>query len=288
MSFAGPRKFSRTGAVILGAPVVAAGVAVQLPHLHARPTSAYHRLLAAVAHSTAAKSEHFSLTEAVSTSGAAQKSATVKATGEIKGSGTSAAAQMTMLVPGAGSIELRMVPPDLYVRLPAAAAEQLGTTKPWIAVNVDILAKAKLGASFGELTSASNTWAATLAELKAISSKVTVVGTAPVRGVPTTAYRTTVDLAKAAAASKLTAAQLNQLESTIGQSSLPIEVWVDHNNLVRQVSYALTVHPRKQAAAVHVDSTIDLYNFGAPVSVSAPPASQVQNFTSQALSAAGG
>lgn len=288
MSYLGRKKFSRTGAMVFATPVMAAGIAVPFPHSSARPSPAYQRLLAAVAHSAAVKSEHFRLTEAVSTPSGAQQSATVKATGEIKGSGASASAQMTLLIPSAGSIELRMVPPDLYARLPTAAAKQLGITKAWISVNVDTLAKAKLGASFSELTGASNTWAATLAELKAISSKVTVVGTAAVQGVPTTAYRATVDLAKAAADSKLTAAQLNQLESTIGQSSLPIEVWVDHSDLVRQVTYALTVHPRKQAAAVHVDSTIDLYDFGAPVSVSAPPASQVQDFTNQALSAAGG
>ncbi len=288
MSCAVRRKFSRASAVILGAPVVAAGVAVQLPQLHPRPAPAYQRLLAAVAHSAAVKSEHFSLTEAVSMPGGTQTSGTVKATGEIAGSGASAVAELSMILPGTGSIELRMVPPDLYAHLPAAAANLLGITKPWISVNVDTLAKAKLGGSFSQLMSASSTWAVALAALKAVSSKVTVVGTAPVRGVPTTAYRATVNLAKAAAGSKLTTTQVTRLESTIGQSSLPIEVWVDHNDLVRQVTYAATVHPHKQSPAVHLDSTIDLYDFGVPVSVGAPPASEVQNFTSKVLSAAGG
>jgi hypothetical protein len=113
------------------------------------------------------------------------------------------------------------------------------------------------------------------------------VGTATVNGTRTTRYHVVVDLRKAASKSKDpdAAKTVEKLIQTTGTSTLPIDVWVDDQHLVRRekVAYSSTAAGKQVAFTM----TIDMTKYGAPVDVQAPPADQVSDF-SDLLKAAGG
>lgn len=62
------------------------------------------------------------------------------------------------------------------------------------------------------------------------------------------------------------------LAKIFGAAAIPVDVWVDGQNLVRQETLTL---PIPGGTGAHLVLTIDFYDFGVPVRVSAPPASQV-------------
>lgn len=112
--------------------------------------------------------------------------------------------------------------------------------------------------------------------LKAASADVTKVGSEQVRGVATTHYKGTFDenaaLAKVSGATKdlLTAAFKGS-----DVSAVPFEAWVDDQGRLRRTVQTLTISPA--GAPVTSRSTIEVYDFGTSVSVSAPPAAQVKD-----------
>jgi len=119
-----------------------------------------------------------------------------------------------------------------------------------------------------------------LSFLEAVSGGVQKVGTETVRGVATIHYRATVDLTKLGA--KLPArarSLLRNLRETAHLSSLPVEVWIATDGIARRFSYSmgpLTMGSETGSAT----ATMELYDFGVPVSVKAPPAADVIDFDS--------
>ena len=101
------------------------------------------------------------------------------------------------------------------------------------------------------------------------------VGTATVRGVPTTRYKVTVDLAKAKAKATSGTAKgsIAQLAKTLGSSkaTFPADVWLDaqHRVLRERVRYSATIGGVKS----DLDFTTDFTAFGAKVKVDTPAAS---------------
>jgi hypothetical protein len=100
------------------------------------------------------------------------------------------------------------------------------------------------------------------------AASVHKVGKASVRGTSTTHYTVTVN------AAKLTAGLRKSLKS-VGVSSGQLQVYVDGSGYVRRVSSALTHLKLGQgSAAAAVSLQVDLFDFGAPVTVTTPPASK--------------
>ena len=64
-----------------------------------------------------------------------------------------------------------------------------------------------------------------------------------------------------------------------GQREIPIEVWIDEQGRVRREKIAQRVNGRS------LDLTMELYGFGARDAVKAPPSSQTQDITGQAVRA---
>jgi hypothetical protein len=85
--------------------------------------------------------------------------------------------------------------------------------------------------------------------LRRVSNNVTNEGTETVRGVETTHYRATIDLP--------------------GGGSLPIDVWIDDQGYARKA----TLNADVSGASFNV--VFEMYDFGAPVNVQAPPADEV-------------
>lgn len=213
-------------------------------------------------------------------SGAAKKVTTITGSGIT--SLTSTRMVLDVTVPKLGVFDLRVAPPMLYLQLPAAARASIPGGKSWVAVNVNGLASSKLGASLPPLQATQSSAQALALLAAASSSSVTKVGLAKIHGATTTAYKVTIDLGKLASVD----AKLNKAVATLGTRTLPVELWIDNQHRLRQMLYTLSVPARAGAPATSVRGTVDLYGFGVPVHVPAPPASQVLTVSAQALAAA--
>ena len=122
------------------------------------------------------------------------------------------------------------------------------------------------------------------------SSIITTVGPATIRGVDTTEYTATVDLTKVAdQKSPAEQAALKSLEAQLHTSIMPIQVWLDAQGRVRQITVQVQASTTASsstgstipATSGKVTSTANYYDFGIPVDVSAPPSAQVDNVTDQ-------
>jgi hypothetical protein len=111
---------------------------------------------------------------------------------------------------------------------------------------------------------------------------ITTVGTEQVRGVETTHYRGTLDVA--AALSQLPADEQGEIGDRLTQLgidpkalSFPLDVWIDQDDLVRRVLLGVdgSKLPGGSTAGTTATVTLEFYDFGAPVNVTVPPADQV-------------
>ncbi len=206
----------------------------------ASPTSSLQDVQSAYTSTVGQKSAKLSLVEHLNVGGHALT---------INGAGAESFAdkKFTLTTTVAGQqIEIRELGQVLYEKLPAAASSHLPGGKPWISVNLNTLVQHLTGASLSELEAGQQEDPAnTLSYLKqASASGLHRVGTATVRGVPTTEYTATIDLNKVAAAQPGAVAKaIKAEEKSLGTSSYPISVWVDANHLVRQLGYHTTVSP---------------------------------------------
>jgi hypothetical protein len=192
---------------------------------------------------------------------------------------------------GGQQIEVRKVGQLLYERLPSAADSGLPGNTPWKSINLSSLLKHATGTSLSQLEAGQQDDPAnTLSYLKQASANgLHRTGTASVRGVPTTKYTATIDLNKVAAAQGSKAGAVLKAEvKTLGTSKYPISVWVDHQGLVRQLSFHLTASPTLSVAGtsahslhISVAATMQFYDFGTTTKVTAPPASQTTDITKQ-------
>jgi hypothetical protein len=130
-----------------------------------------------------------------------------------------------------------------------------------------------------------------LSALTTVASKVSDLGPATIRGVAVTHYQVIVDLAKAEAHQRLEAgAAFHSFTSSLGSSTLPVDVWVDAQARVSRIAISLPAPSASgMPAGVRVTEAVDYYDFGIPVQVSAPPASEVMsaNEFSQSMSTSG-
>jgi hypothetical protein len=269
-----------------GAVVVLAGCGSSSSSTGSQPPGGASSSLAAVqsAYSSTIgkKSAKFALTERVNTGGHALT---------ITGTGLDAfaAKQLDLTTTIAGQqIEVREINQVLYERLPGQLSSGLPGHTPWLSINLNSLLKHATGASLSQLESGQqDDPASILSYLKQASANgLRKVGTASIRGVSTTQYTANIDLDKVAAARGGAFAKVIKTEEKVlGSSTYPISLWVDGQGLVRQLSYHLTVSPGAIAGSTgtpghaSVSATIQLYDFGTPVSITAPPASQTTDLT---------
>jgi hypothetical protein len=129
-----------------------------------------------------------------------------------------------------------------------------------------------------------------LSALTAVSSGVTKLGSDVIRGVQVTHFRVSVDPAKAAArVPRSRRPGFEAFAHSLGAGAIPVDVWVDRLDLVRQVRISLHPdHGHGRSAGARVTQTIDFWDFGAPVRVSPPPASEVASPSQFSVSTTGG
>jgi hypothetical protein len=194
--------------------------------------------------------------------------------------------------PSGGSEQIVETGGVVYVKVPPTSQSQIPGDKPWVSVNLNQVDEAKLGKSLTQLsTENSDNPAQILSNLAGVSNSVVKVGAATIDGVDTSEYKATIDLAKEAA--KVTAKDgskagqaISQESQALGTKTLPVLVWVDSKGLVRQISEKVPIPAASTGATNGSGSatiTMTFSDFGAPIALTPPPASQVANITAQAI-----
>jgi len=290
------RNFVRGGSLVSAATLLmacwggVAGAAVKN-----QSAEAPRLVLAAYSHTIGAKTAKVSLTEGVTetTTSAPSKQINISGRGSVDFKTHDSTLTFSS---SAGTVSDRFVTPNLYLQLPASASAQLAPGKSWISINLNTVTEAKLGQSLAQLSSSSQQSTQILSYLQGVSdSGISTVGPATIKGVATTEYKATVDLTKVA--DQKSPAQLAAIKSTEAQlhtSTLPVQVWLDEQGRVRQVSTQIQASTNAQssgdttipAVSASATTTVDFYDFGTPVTIQPPPATQVEDFTSQAVAAA--
>jgi hypothetical protein len=159
----------------------------------------------------------------------------------------------------------------LYLQIPRLSA-QLPAGKHWIELDASKLGKAA-GLDLSKLMSGSQFQPSdVLSMLKGEGAKVRNLGSAKVGGAATTHYRITIDTAKALQAKGLTSPLLAGAAATL-PASIPADVWIGKDGLVRQIRLALGV------AQGHMAMTINLSDYGTDATIAAPPSSDVFDAT---------
>ncbi len=197
---------------------------------------------------------------------------TVSLDGSGKTDTSTGAGQMSLSfagMPGTANAGAQMLIVDKTVYVQSSQlAGKLPSGKQWLKVDVSRLAAAK-GQPLGSLNEIDpQQW---LQQLLA-SKDTQKLGTDTVQGETMTHYRATVDLSQAAKG------KARDSLSQLGVSSLPVDIWVDGQGLVRQVQTSLSLS--KQLQGTSFTLTFDMHDFGTPVSVTAPPADEVYDATS--------
>jgi hypothetical protein len=177
---------------------------------------------------------------------------------------TSRNGSMTVEIPGAGGGQLleRVVNGVAYIQLPTAKDTFYSLKLADIA-----------GTSFGASTDPTSS----LQGLQGVSSDVRKVGSEKVRGVSTTHYKGTYDVR--AALAKLTGPTKDALSRALGSSNVsavPFEAYIDKQRRLRRFVQQFAV-TQTGGLKVTTLTTLDLYEFGTPINVTAPPASQVKD-----------
>lgn len=155
---------------------------------------------------------------------------------------------------------------------------RLAGGKRWVELN---MSHAISGAGFSSLPTATDP-TQFVDYLRAVSSGITKVGGATVRGVATTHYHAIVDLGKyprlvAPSQRPSVAAGVKELEAALGGHTIPLDVWIDGQRRIRRLRTAFG----ECISGVHLafSMTADLFDYGPQPRPKIPPASQTYDLT---------
>jgi hypothetical protein len=215
---------------------------------------------------------------------------TAAATGVVGFRDRSVDLRLHMTIPGAGTFRMReiMVWPVIYMRSPLFSAALHG--KEWMKLDMVKLERAN-GVDLNALTSTgSNDPTEMLQTLENESDSLQNLGGATVRGVPTVHYRAVIDLARAAknAPAEVRAALEKsdaRLIAILGTDKMPMDVWIGQDKLVRRLAYRMAIPVAATGGTMKMDVQLDMFDFGVPVHVAAPPAREVAELPAAALAA---
>lgn len=164
----------------------------------------------------------------------------------------------------AGAIDLVMTDSTLYLKSDSFARL---TGKPWLSV-----AAGAAGGAFAQFGSSDPSQG--LAFLQGVK-QAKLEGHQDIRGVRCSRYSTTVDLTAAANGTTLNRGGWEKLIEE--PQALPIDVWLDDQNRVMRILMTLRTKADESTSrkAATTKVTTEFYDFGTPVKVTIPPASDV-------------
>ena len=174
-----------------------------------------------------------------------------------------------------------------YMRIPFMS-RAVQTSKPWVKFDFQKLGE-QAGIDFQQfLQLGGGNPAQAVDYLRAVSGKVEEKGHENVRGVDTTHYHVMIDFEKYP--DLVPANRRDEMRKTIdriieltGVKTVPADVWIGDDQLVRKMRYAYTMRVLDERTGrrrpTEMDLTMELYDFGATVAVTLPPAGQVFDLT---------
>ena len=156
----------------------------------------------------------------------------------------------------------------MYMRSPVFQA-QLPRGKSWIRIDLS-KQTANLGVDFSSLVSTSQTFAPLEKGLVSTTRKGRVV----IAGRSTTQYRAVIDIKRAARLVPAYGRQVAAIERAAGVKlgRVPYDVWIAGDGRIRQVRYSTPT-----AGGGSTSLTMTYLEFDKPVTIEAPPRSQVVN-----------
>jgi len=173
----------------------------------------------------------------------------------------------------------------MYMRLPFVR-DRLPAGKEWVKLDLRAAAASVPGLDLDEMLQfTGNGPQSTLAYLEAVSGEIDVLGAEEVRGDPTTHYRAAVDVRKYAdlvpsAQRESARSMLDDLLDQTGLDTIPVDVWVGTDGLVRKLEMALSVTPAGTTAPASASLRYELFDYGEPVTITLPLPDQVVDATS--------
>ncbi len=182
----------------------------------------------------------------------------------------SGASSLTMQLGQSGQAELVFIDQAFYIKLPTL---QLPPGKSWVQLDLADIGKQR-GVTANTLeTLANQDPTKALDYLRGVSGEVTKVGREDVRGEPTTHYSTKIDVARAAAAAGTNNAAMQAALKDYKGTPFPVEIWVDDAGRMRKMTQAIPLGDKPEAG--NLELVIEMFDFGTPVDIKAPPAAQV-------------
>jgi hypothetical protein len=176
----------------------------------------------------------------------------------------------------------------VYIKLPDALTSKVPSLsgKPWMKIDIAKAAGAAGVPGLGSLVNnpASSDPSQFLQYLRAAGGTVTKVGSDAVNGLPTTHYRATIDLDKVpnalpSGSRSQAQAAIAALEKNTNVHQIPVNVWIDHQNLVRRIRLGFRESlPTGQAVGVAIN--VDIVDYGPQPPPAIPPAGQVTDVSS--------
>lgn len=169
-----------------------------------------------------------------------------------------------MNIPG-GMREV-LVDDTLYLKMPQLARQ---TGKPWVKMSLKDLGS-RAGLNLSQLMGqASQSNPADQVKKLLASKDIHKVGSEVIGGVQTVHYAGSVSAAEAMAQADPRLRELGKIDEAAGVTSTDYDLWVGPDSLPRQII--------AKTATAHgpVSLTVTYSDYGAPVSISAPPAGQV-------------
>lgn len=235
-------------------------------------------VLAAAAKTQAAKSARVSMVTKLT----GDQSFTVQADGKMEIGRARGIINVDMasvgLAGSGGRVEMRIIDNIAYMRVPGELAKQLPKDKKWLKIDYAAISKQQ-GVDVSALQRSFQTGdpSAVLGFLRG-AGDVKEVGSDKVRGTNTTHYKATVDFAKVADKTDPKAkGEVTKLIDLLGVKSIPIDVWLDKDGLLRRMEFAMDLSKiKKQQIKGTMSLKMEMYEFGVNVAdVVAPPAGEV-------------
>jgi hypothetical protein len=171
----------------------------------------------------------------------------------------------------------------LYMSAPFLT-ENLPGGKKWLKMDIQKVGQAA-GFSLGAFQQPGQGDPSQWIQFLRSASQMKKVGTDIVRGVETTHYKGVSNLDKLPemvppADRKAARATTDQLTKLTGITSVPVEAWLDSKGLVRRVKMSLDYKQLPGSdQGMSVDLTEELYDFGAKVDATPPPADETYDIT---------
>ena len=168
----------------------------------------------------------------------------------------------------AGGMHEIATPAGIYLKMDSLA---MVSGKPWIGITTTQLNSLTGNAFAGLATEVRQQDPLSAARMLGASKDVRKVGTATIDGVPTTQYHGTYAFSSAYVLLTPSLQELmRQYAAALGVGTITFDVWVDAQNNIRKL-----IESYDSALAGHVLITMRFTSINKPVSIKAPPPSQV-------------